>query len=119
MHTKRERLVLQLEFDFSTYAHPKLARREPGGYRRNVLLFKKESFAPGRIDRAMDRFYRKYMPPVIPLYGGFFVDFVRLYQIIDEWNDPDPDTLREHRLGQLREKMDAALRARASGLRER
>jgi hypothetical protein len=49
----------------------------------------------------------KYIPPVLPLAGGFLVDFVRLYQMIESWGKADPDELRAERIDTINRLLES------------
>lgn len=53
---------------------------------------------------------RKYLV-VLPLPGGFWIDFVALYKLVDEWDKPSHDWTQAQRLEILSESLNKMYRA--------
>lgn len=99
--TSREPLRLSLLFDFQTTPDRKPVYRV-SQYQGHSLTFVRRAYAEPLLMDKLDQFM-KYLPPVMPL-GGVFIDFVRLYRLIEAISKPTELELREDRLKVFREK---------------
>lgn len=96
-----EGMSLALHFRFEASPDPGAANRDRGGVIRNQLSFSRKAYANPEWEEKFERFFTKYVPPILPMPGGFFVDFVRLYKMVDQWGKEDETDLRSARVEQL------------------
>lgn len=101
---ERERTPVQLVVDFRTATELRTQDRNRGGIEGNMLTVRRSSYVPPVFEEAIDRFFTKYVPPVFPIPGGFYVDVVRLVQFLDNLSAPDPDAMRQVRLEGFRRR---------------
>ncbi len=73
------------------------------------LVISKYDYLQPELMKKIDDFMVKYYPPVIPVPGGFFVDFIRVYQMIKSAQEPDPNEMRNYRVEALEDAMERAL----------
>lgn len=91
-------------FEFKTYSELKPDNR--GNYFKNYLTFQKTAYLDPRTKAIVERSITRYLPPVIPIPGGFFVDFVGLYKMIDSALDPGEEQSKLAKLKALQEHME-------------
>lgn len=99
-----------LTFDFRVVTMHGLYPRR-GGYFKNSLEFSRTRYMDPYALEAIDYVFTNYVPPIIPFPGGVYVDFVRAYQMIDNFANDRPDLYdqRERQFNLLREKLDLAI----------
>lgn len=103
---KRETMPINLLFEFETYSDFSLRYRDRGNHMKNSLLIKRFAYVDPYLEEVIDEIFTKYLPPILPLGGGVFVDFVRLYQRIESMGKEDPDKLRAARLTMRKKQLD-------------
>ena len=64
----------------------------------------------------MSEFFEKYVPPVVPIPGGFFIDFVRAYKMITEAGEPTASERRLRRINFKRRELEHAVQELKSDL---
>jgi hypothetical protein len=87
-------------------------RREPAAY-KNSLQLERVAFTEPRAIKKARRAIEKYTPPIVPVPGGFFVDFVALYKRFAETGSDDPDWEREARMLLDRETLEVFLKSQS------
>ncbi|MBX3018291.1 MAG: hypothetical protein KF767_10405 [Bdellovibrionaceae bacterium] len=99
-----------LTFDFRVVTMHGLYPRR-GGYFKNSLEFSRTRYMDPYALEAIDYVLTNYVPPIIPFPGGVYVDFVRAYQMIDNYANDRPDLYDQHerQYHLLREKLDLAI----------
>lgn len=99
-----------LTFDFRVVTLHGLYPRQ-GGYFKNSLEFSRTRYMDPYAVEAINYVFTNYVPPIIPVPGGVYVDLVRAYQMIDNYVNDRPDLYdqRERQYGLLREKLDLAI----------
>lgn len=107
---RRSRTPVQLVVDFATSPDEQLPSRERGGVRGNALTVVRRRWRPSVLEEAVERVFTRYVPPVLPLPGGFYVDVVRLIAFLDGLDALDPETLRRVRLDGFRRRFLRATR---------
>lgn len=82
---------------------------------KNLLVFDRVGYTESKFNKAVHRAMVKYMPPIIPLPGGFWVDFVLLYRQLTEQGDNDPHARRQLRMELDQEQLKSLLRKAGNG----
>jgi len=100
-------MALALHFEFGTSAEPGAVDRNRGGVLRNQLSFVRLAYAKPEWEEAVERVFTKIIPPIVVFPGGFYVDFVRLYRMIDSWGKPDEADIRADRIQQMYELLQS------------
>lgn len=98
---RKQGMALALHFQFGTSASPGNADRDRGGVLRNQLTFLRLAYAKPEWEEKFERFFTKLVPPILPIPGGFIVDFVRLYRMVDEWGKEDRADIELARIEQM------------------
>lgn len=74
----------------------------------HVEINKYDYIKPQWQKRAED-FAETYVPPIIPIPGGFYIDFIHAYKMIKRIQEPDADNLRKYRVEALEDSMERAI----------
>jgi hypothetical protein len=80
--------------------------RKPQGLWGNRLVFVRHQFVDAKVFKAIEKFFTRIVPPILIFPGGLYVDFIRLYQYVQNIGTPDPDDMRRFRIEQLREQLE-------------
>lgn len=82
-------LVFQFDFDlFGPGGHPKPNKLS---HLKNILGFRRDAYVDPALNQAIEKLFSRYIPAIIPIPGGFFIDFIRLYQFVKNIAAPTPD----------------------------
>ena len=73
---------------------------------KNILVFERRAYVEPITNEYIERFFTRYLPPIIPIPGGFYIDFIRAYQFFSSIGKPDPDQKREQRLLNTKEQLE-------------
>lgn len=104
-----ENIVLITRFDFELTKAGQGVARADRAQMKNLLLFRRVGFFDAK--KVVERFFTRYVPPFVPIPGGFYLNFVHAYKMIQEHTQPDPDKLRAQRLELLKEKWERLITA--------
>lgn len=116
LHPRRQRpagspdVPIVMTFDFRVVTVEGLTPRS-GDYFKNSLLFGRTYYIEPYLNEALNYVLTTYVPPIIPIPGGFYVDFVRAYQMIDNYANDRPDLYeqRDRQYQNLRDRLDLTL----------
>lgn len=89
-------------FDFKTYEDRKPIDDTPK-YVGTALTFPRRAHVTPLIFEKLEQLM-EFIPPVLPLNGGFLIDFVRLYRMVESFSGPTELELRNERLKLFKEK---------------
>lgn len=105
-----EDVPVALTFDFRVVTLHGLYARH-GGYFQNTLEFSRTRYMDPYALEVIDYLAQNYVPPIIPIPGGVYIDFVRAYKMIDNYANERPDMYdqRERQFSLLRDKLDLAV----------
>jgi hypothetical protein len=104
--SQSENLRVNVDIEYHTYMFDTAKKRTEEKLLGTRLQIIKSNYAEPQLVHAINRALRKYVPPILPIRGGVYVDFIGLYKfIMDKWQ-PDEDDLRKERLEMLKEKLD-------------
>ncbi|MGE0616120.1 MAG: hypothetical protein AB7P04_10810 [Bacteriovoracia bacterium] len=107
-----ETMPVVLNFDF--FLHPAgtvpPVRADAFVHFKNVLMFQRDSQIDPTLTRAFDYFFTRVVPPVIPIPGGFFIDFPRAYRYFRDIDALSPSERSSRRLTIRREEWENLIR---------
>ena len=106
-------LVAHFEFTIFGVGHSPLVADKT--HVKNILYFKKSSYADPKLNELIEKFFTRYVPPIIPFPGGAYIDFVRAYEFVQKWGKPDPDDRRPTRILLQKEEWERLIRESAGG----
>lgn len=113
-HLKYERTIVSFDFDFRV----RVAGTNPvaleTGYRKNHLLFARESLVDPWLNEKLNEIFTHYVPPIIPLPGGFYVDFIAAFKYFKNLKEGNPteSEARLRRIETLHENLKQTVRSR-------
>ncbi|HEY1080148.1 MAG TPA: hypothetical protein VGE46_08620 [Bdellovibrio sp.] len=109
-----EKIAISLHVHFENYQFSEMAVRDSAFFNANELnIVRARYVVPLAVDKTM-KVFTHYVPPIIPIPGGFYVDLVLLAEYIDNIGKPDPDDKRKERLKVTREQLESAIKKKAS-----
>lgn len=94
----RGKINIVARFDFDIFTTARNTNQAEAHHLKNILYFKRSAYAQSRLNEYIEKFYARYVPPIIPIPGGFVIDFYRAYKMIEAIGKPDPDDLRDDRI---------------------
>lgn len=114
---EKKNMAITLTFEFDTHSVPYKVT-EKGSHYKNALYFKRHRYAHPVIMKKFEKFYSRYMPPIIPVPGGFFIDFVQAYRWVERIRKPhmdfDEDKNINERLNNFRKQLDLIIKKHKS-----
>ncbi|MNK99282.1 hypothetical protein D3C87_1196700 [compost metagenome] len=105
---QEDRIAISVHVDFATYQFTETRIRNQASFQANQLVFRRARYVQPLAVAKVEKIFTRYIPPIIPLPGGFYVDFIMLAKYIQNINTPDPDDQRKQRLGLTRESLELA-----------
>lgn len=79
------------------------------------MIFERHAYYEGRFNKALRHAMETYMPPVIPIPGGFLVDLVRLYKLVSHLaGEPTEVQARAKRLKILKQELERKVRTQGT-----
>lgn len=105
---QEDRIAISVHVDFATFQFTETRIRNEASFQANQLSFRRARYVQPLAVAKVEKIFTRYIPPIIPLPGGFYVDFIMLAQYIQNINTPDPDDQRKQRLGVTRERLELA-----------
>lgn len=105
---KRDRTPVHLVVHFRTSTDLRSQDKNRGGIEGNALTIRRSSWVPPIFDEVVNRVFTRYVPPIFPLPGGFYVDVIGLVHWLENLNQIDPDELKTVRLDGFRRKFPRA-----------
>lgn len=78
----------------------------PGSIVGHHLEISKYDYVPPELMKKLDDFMLTYFPPVVPIPGGFYIDFVRAYEMIKRAQEPDQNEMRSYRVEALQDSLE-------------
>lgn len=105
---QEDRIAISVHVDFATFQFTETRIRNEASFQANQLSFRRARYVQPLAVAKVEKIFTRYVPPIIPLPGGFYVDFIMLAQYIQNINTPDPDDQRKQRLGLTRERLELA-----------
>lgn len=105
---QEDHIAISVHVDFATFQFTETRIRNLASFQANQLSFRRARYVEPLAVAKIEKFFTRYVPPIIPLPGGFYVDFIMLAKYIQNINTPDPDDQRKQRLGLTRERLELA-----------
>ena len=105
---KEDKIPITIHVKFSTYEFAETKMQNDSFFQANELNFVRSRYVQPLAVAKVEKFFTRYVPPIIPLPGGFYVDLIMLAQYIQNIDTPDPDDKRKERLELRREHMEIA-----------
>jgi len=96
-----QEIPIVLSFDFAVVTDHEADVSDKGSYIKNALIFHRRRFAEPLLNETIEEVYRRYVPPIIPIPGGFIIDFVRAYKMVTEFHEPTAQEKRQRRIDLL------------------
>ncbi|MBN8540518.1 MAG: hypothetical protein J0L82_09040 [Deltaproteobacteria bacterium] len=108
--------IVAFEFDFHTHIPGEPRRVFPSVVRKNRLAFGRDNQIEPWVNERLTEIFTHYIPPIIPLPGGVYIDFVLAYQYIENLIEgaPTERDLRQGRIDSLHLHLKDFLRHSAS-----
>lgn len=101
---------IAVRVDFRLLLPDEYGRRDLAPHFKNTLQYERLGFTDAKAIKVVRRAIEKYIPPIIPLPGGVYVDFVLLYKRINELDGNDEKWRRSVRMDLDREQMEIFLK---------
>ncbi|MGZ3689798.1 MAG: hypothetical protein ACXWP5_07115 [Bdellovibrionota bacterium] len=92
-NSDRKTVPVALRFDFRVFGVGEKPPANDFDLVKNVLFFARSGYVDPRWNEEIERIMTNYFPPIIPVPGGFYIDFVRAYQLIHNLGKPDAKEL--------------------------
>ncbi|RZA03921.1 MAG: hypothetical protein EOP11_15800 [Proteobacteria bacterium] len=96
--TELKELAFALRFQFKLLLPDEIRGNRMAAHYKNTLQFDRVAFTEPKFTKDARQFLVNWMPPVIPVPGGFFIDFVQLYKQLQAKQDRDPRWKRGFRM---------------------
>jgi hypothetical protein len=96
--TELKEIALALRFRFQLKLPDEFRDPRPEAHYKNTLQFDRVAFTEPKAIKDARQFIVNHMPPIIPVPGGFIIDFVQLYHQLQEKQDRDPRWKRGFRM---------------------
>lgn len=104
-------VIIVTKFNFETFGHGENpARAEAPVTFKNVLEFRRSAYVEPKVNEAINRVITRWIPPIIIVPGGFYIDFVRAYEFVENLSKPDPEDIRNSRMELSREAWEEIIR---------
>lgn len=103
-----EKIAMSIHVNFETYQFSEMQIRNSAAFQANELTFTRAHYVVPMAVEKTEKFFTRYVPPIIPIPGGFYVDLVMLAKYINNINTPDPDDQRRQHLSVSRERLELA-----------
>lgn len=102
-----ETTAVSLEFEFHTRVVGSPKRTFATIIQKNHLAFGRENEVEPIVNERIEEFFSHYVPPIVPLPGGVYVDFVLAYKFVQNiLNDaPTARELRQSKIEKLHEEL--------------
>jgi len=106
------RVHVAFDFDFRTRLLGMPENPAPIGAQKNHLRFARDAIVPSRLEEKIHEVFTHYIPPVIPIPGGVYIDFVLAYEYVNNLIEgaPTESDARQARIEDLHERLRSTLR---------
>ncbi len=108
----RNSMILVFRFDYRFFLPGESPRKIDVAHFKNVLAFRRDAFVEPRANEVIEEIFTRYVPPIIPVPGGFAIDLIRAVQYVKNMveNPPDEGELRARRLRSMKERWEKVVR---------
>lgn len=108
----KEKLAVSFTIRFEYYQMDETKISNIAHYQNNDFFIRKTRYVMPLLLAKIDKVFTRYVPPIIPVPGGVYVDIVRLaqfsYNLVN--GTPDPDEMRKQRIKATRQQLELSLR---------
>ncbi|MCJ8276736.1 MAG: hypothetical protein HRT44_14310, partial [Bdellovibrionales bacterium] len=108
-HKPQRNVTLVLHFNFKILTYGQFQSRATSRYHKNRYDFLRVQQGKHVIHEFMENNAR-YIPPIIPLPGGFFFSFTQAYNLVKAWSEMDPKIRKRQRHEMTKEKLDLMMK---------
>lgn len=114
--THGETIATSFEFEFHTRVVGNPKREFPTIIQKNHLAFGRENEVDPIVTERIQEIFTHYVPPIIPLPGGVYIDFVMAYQLVQNIINgaPTEREMRQSRIETLHEDLRRFVRIGSS-----
>lgn len=105
----KRNITLTLNFNYQILTLNTQQNRFKSSYYKNHFNFLRTKNGPNLIQEFVEQNAR-YIPPVIPIPGGFFIDFIQAYRMITAWDELDPKIRKKQKLQLTRSKLEKMMK---------
>lgn len=107
-----EKAIVAFDFDFHTRVRNNIPRTLPHAIEKNRLAFGRENQIDPLLNEKLSEIFTHYIPPIIPIPGGVYIDMVLAYQYVNNLMNgaPTESELREQRLTKLHQLLRMTIR---------
>ncbi len=111
-HAPNPRVHVAFDFDFRTRLRGMPENPAPSGAQKNHLRFARDAIVPSQLEDKIHEVFTHYIPPVIPIPGGVYIDFVLAYEYVNNLIEgaPTESDARQARIEDLHERLRSTLR---------
>lgn len=104
----RSEIPVGFSVRFATYHDPTVDLK-PGNYLKNYFTFNRYAFLDPKLNRQIEALFTKYVPPIVPIPGGFFIDFVRAYKMVRSIGTTSDEQKRAERLRNMKRSLELTI----------
>ena len=110
-HAPFPRIHVAFDFDFQSRLQGMPPNPAPIGVRKNHLLFARDAIVPSLLEEKIHELFTHYVPPIIPVPGGFYIDFILAYEYVNNLIEgaPTESDARQARIDVLHEKLRSTI----------
>jgi len=105
----REEIPIAVEVEFKVYGVGESPPERRMNTSKNFLYFKRWAYSDPKLNQIINRITTRFIPPIIPIPGGFYIDFVRAYEMVRNFGKPDEEEMRNVRLEGVKAKWDSVI----------
>lgn len=107
-----EAAIVTFDFDFRVRLPQEPASEFESGIQKNRLSFGRQNEIDPWLNEKIHEIFTHYIPPIVPLPGGFYVDLVLAYQYVNNLIEgtPPESQQRRDRIQKLHENLKTAIR---------
>lgn len=105
----RDRILIAASFEYRLFSHGEAPPSDRVSHLKNVFRFRRHAFAGPLLNEILGR----YMPPIIPIGPGIYIDFIAAYQWVKNYRErhkPGEAQLRASRLDAARGTWERMIR---------
>jgi hypothetical protein len=103
----REDIIVVTRFEFNVFSVGESPQSDHPHHFKNMLYFSRFSYVDPKLKEQIETIFTRYFPPIIPIPGGFVIDFIRAYQMIKNYEKTSPSELREIRIENTKTQLDS------------
>ena len=86
--------------------------RDTSKVMKNLISFNLHRFVEPRLNQELKHVFTHYVPPIIPIPGGVFVDLYHIHKFVENWGKPTEKEKRANRLKQLKKLLEQSIQSK-------